>query len=83
MASARTSPTRTTATTIRWNVWRSFPWTALATAPPVRNAIANWAACEISASTTEIHSVQVYGRRNPSRRTNVRRYRGRSVTLEI
>ena len=46
---------------------------------PVRNAITTAAACEPTASTMDTPSDHLYGRRNPSRRTNVRRYAARAA----
>ncbi len=72
MKSERASPTTSTARTISFSALRSLPFTACASPAPVRNAVANCAACERTASTIETTSDHRYGRRNPSRRTNVR-----------
>jgi hypothetical protein len=49
----------------------------------VRKAIATAVACEPTARTTETASDHLYGLRKPSRRQNVLRYEGTSLTAAI
>jgi hypothetical protein len=81
MNNARARPTARTAATISFSACLSCPSTALPSPAPVRNAEANWAACESTASTMETTRDHLYGRRNPSKRANVRLY-GIAAILE-
>ena len=81
MKIARARPTSTTAKTISSNARLSCPFTALLRPAPVRNADANWAACDSTARTIETTSDHLYGRRNASRRPKVRLY-GTAAMLE-
>ena len=67
-------PTAMTAATISLSACLSCPFTALPRPAPVRNAVANCAAWEITARTIDTMSDTLYGRRKPSKRPNVRLY---------
>ena len=80
ISNAFTIPTATIAATTQKSV--SVPRCASipSIASPTSSTIAIAAACESTARIVETSSEPLYGRRKPSRRTNVRRY-GTALTL--
>ena len=73
ISAALTSPTTEIASTSQASVVVPRPASMPSIASPTRRTIAIAAACESTARIVETSSDQRYGRRNPSRRTNVRR----------
>src|SRR5262249_1003933 len=74
MSTARITPTTNTAPISTQRSCSDFEVSTCSSVVPVSQAMSTAQACEPTASTTDTHSDHLYGRRNASKRTKVRRH---------